>query len=338
MSHSSIEWLILVVRGYDAESLARRRHLPRSHSVTAPTATTRPPYRSGIVSVRAMPTDSRIALVLTGVAFVLLFAKPMRLLATAWWTDPNSGHGLLLAPLALWLAYKAGPAEGTTPQRLLGALIIGLAVVLRYASDLAAELFIMRGSMVLALVGLVVWDAGIKQVQHWWLSIALVVLSIPIPEVVLNSVALPLQFTASQIGASLLEWRQIPVLLSGNVIRIPGQELFVAEACSGLRSLTALLSLGVLLGGLFLNRWVSRGILLALTIPIAIVINGVRVFLTGFLVFFVSPALGQGFMHTSEGMVMFGAAFVLIAGAAWVLGSVERRVAPVRAPLAEPVL
>lgn len=277
------------------------------------------------MSVRAMPTDARIALALTGVAFVLLFAKPMRLLADAWWTDPNSGHGLLLAPLALWLAYKAGPAEGSIPRRLLGALIIALAVALRYASDLAAELFVMRGAMVLALVGLVVWYAGIKQVQHWWLPFALVALSIPIPEVVLNSVALPLQFTASKIGASLLEWREIPVRLSGNVIRIPGQELFVAEACSGLRSLTALLSLGVLLGGLFLDRWVSRGVLLALTVPIAILINGVRVFLTGFLVFFVSPELGQGFMHTSEGMVMFGAAFVLIAGTAWVLGSAERR-------------
>jgi exosortase len=136
-------------------------------------------------------------------------------------------------------------------------------------------------------------------------------------------VALPLQFMASKIGAGLLKWRQIPVMMNGNVIRIPGQELFVAEACSGLRSLTALLSLGVLLGAMFLQRWPTRLLLVIVAIPIAIAINGFRIFLTGFLVLFVSPEMGEGFMHTSEGMVMFGAAFVITAGVAWLLGSVE---------------
>ena len=58
-------------------------------------------------------------------------------------------------------------------------------------------------------------------------------------------------------------------------------------------------------------------------IPIAIVINGVRVFLTGFLVLFVSPEMGEGFMHTSEGMLMFGAAFFFTAIVAWLLSKGE---------------
>lgn len=174
---------------------------------------------------------------LTAIAFVLLFAKPMGVLADAWWNDPNNGHGLLLFPLSLWFAYKSGVKEGTAPQRVLGAVMIVTAVIARYAADLAAELFVMNCSTLLALGGLVVWYAGIRQLLHWWLPFTLVGLSIPIPEVILNTVALPLQFMASKIGASLLEWRQIPVLLTGNVIRIPGQELFVAEACSGLSTL-----------------------------------------------------------------------------------------------------
>ena len=114
------------------------------------------------------------------------------------------------------------------------------------------------------------------------------------------------------------------VLLTGNVIRIPGQELFVAEACSGLRSLTALLSLGVLLGAMFLDKWPTRVLLVALTIPIAILVNGFRIFLTGFLVLFVSPEMGEGFMHTSEGMLMFGVSFVLTGILTWMLGGTER--------------
>ena len=262
---------------------------------------------------------------LTASAFAVLFSKPFALLVEAWWVDPNSGHGLLLAPLAVWLAYKEGVVAGSRPQRIVGAALLLFAVLSRYAADLAAELFVMRGSMVLAIAALVVWHRGFAQLLRWWLPFTLVALSIPIPEVILNTVALPLQFTASKIGAALLEWRQIPVMMNGNVIRIPGQELFVAEACSGLRSLTALLSLGVLLGAMFLQKWPTRVLLVAIAIPIAILVNGVRVFLTGFLVLFVSPKAGEGFMHTSEGMVMFGAAFVITSLVAWMLGAIERR-------------
>ena len=281
------------------------------------------PFKVGMPRILSQPPLMLAAHGLTAIAFLVLFAKPARLLADAWWNDPNSGHGLLLAPLSVWLAYRAGLRKDASPQLLLGGLMLVSAVVLRYAADLAAELFVMRCSMILAIGALVVWHAGFRQLLHWWLPFTLVSLSIPIPEVILNTVALPLQFMASEIGAGLLRWRQIPVMLSGNVIRIPGQELFVAEACSGLRSLTALLSLGVLMGALFLRTWPLRLLLVALTIPVAIVINGVRVFLTGFLVLYVSPEMGQGFMHTSEGMVMFGGAFIVTALLTWALGGLE---------------
>lgn len=261
---------------------------------------------------------------LTALMFVLLYARPAKLLGDAWWNDPNNGHGLLLAPLSLWFAFKSGVRPDAKPQPYLGISIVLAAVAFRYAADLAAELFVMRGSMIMAAAGLVVWYAGFRQLLRWWLPFTLLSLCVPLPEVVLNSVALPLQFLASKLGASLLEWRQIPVLLTGNVIRIPGQELFVAEACSGLRSLTALISLGVLLGALFLEKWPTRLLLVALTIPIAILVNGFRVFLTGFLVLFVSPEMGEGFMHTSEGMLMFGGAFMITSAVAWLLGRVER--------------
>lgn len=83
---------------------------------------------------------------LTAVMFVLLFAKPATLMFDAWWNDPNSGHGLLLAPLSLYFAWKSGVVEGSMPQRALGAAILIFAVLFRYAADLAAELFVMRGT------------------------------------------------------------------------------------------------------------------------------------------------------------------------------------------------
>jgi exosortase len=253
------------------------------------------------------------------VAFAILFANPARTLLRDLWTNPDAGHGLLLLPLAAFLAWKRGRAPAAAPQPVLGLILLALAVLLRYMSGLAAELFTMRASMVGAAIALVVIYAGLRQVLHWWLPLALVVLSIPLPVVVLGSLALPLQFQASKMGAALLEWRHIPVRLDGNVIQLPGRTLFVTEACSGLRSLSALLALGVLIGGLWLRHPVTRIVLLALALPVAILLNGVRVFLTGFLVYFVDPKLGDGFMHLTEGWVIFVIAFAILGAISWFL-------------------
>lgn len=261
---------------------------------------------------------------LLAVAFVVLFWRPAMLLGRDWWNDPESGHGLLLAPVSAWLVWKAGFLKDAKPSVVLGTLLLVGAVLVRAASELAAELFTMRASMVMALVGLVVYYKGWRQALAWWLPFTLISLSIPLPELIRQAIALPLQFIASELGAGLLEWRHIPVRLSGNIIDIPGHRLFVAEACSGLRSMTALLALGVLMGGLWLKSPVSRVALLLISIPIAILINGVRVFLTGFLIFFVDPSLGEGFMHVTEGWLLFLVSFAFVGVAAALVGWVER--------------
>lgn len=257
------------------------------------------------------------------VAFALLFWSPFAMLLRDWWTNPEAGHGLLLAPLALYLAWKAGIAPAARPQRLLGSGILIAAIVLRYVAGLAVEWFTLRFAMVLALFGVVVFWYGVRQLLHWWLPVTLVLLSIPLPEVVLGSLAMPLQFKASQMGAAMLEWRHIPVRLSGNVIQLPGRTLFVTEACSGLRSLASLISLGVVIGGLWLRSPLSRVALVAMAIPVAMLLNGFRVFLTGFLVYFVDPKLGEGFMHMTEGWIIFVVAFGILGAIAWFLLQVE---------------
>ncbi|HEY7026909.1 MAG TPA: exosortase [Gemmatimonadales bacterium] len=261
--------------------------------------------------------------VLAAIAFAILFSKPAILLVRDWWNDPEAGHGLLLAPLAIWLAWRSGlvPAR---PARVSGALVLTGAVLLRYLSGLAAELFTMRLSLLMGAAGLVLFWFGWRQLLHWWLPVILLGLSIPLPDIVTSSLALPLQLRASRWGAALLDFRHVPVNLSGNVIQLPGRQLFVTEACSGLRSLTALLSLGVLVGGLWLRHPAGRVLLVLAAIPVAMVVNAFRVFLTGFLVYFVSPDLGEGFMHLSEGWLLFVIAFLLLGGFTWVVALVER--------------
>lgn len=272
------------------------------------------------------PSDaSRLFPALAAVAaYAVLFWEPLRMLVWDWLHNPDAGYGLLLAPLALVLAYRRGRAPQAAPQPRLGLAILVAAVLLRYVSGIAAEWFTMRFSALLAAVGIIVFLLGLRQVRHWWLPLALLALSIPLPAVVLGSLALPLQFQASAMGAAMMRWRHVPVLLQGNVIHLPGRALFVTEACSGLRSLTALLSLGLLIGGLWLRSPVLRALLVLLAIPVAMVLNGIRIFLTGFLVYYVSPELGEGVMHYTEGMAIFVAAFAILGAIAFAMVQLER--------------
>jgi exosortase len=171
---------------------------------------------------------------------------------------------------------------------------------------------------------------GWQQVVHWWLPLTLTLLSVPLPDIVMNRVSLPLQFIASKWGTAFIQWRNLPVETHGNVITITSPDtgeriqLFVAEACSGLRSLNALLALGIAAGGLYLTNVWSRGILLLLAVPVAIVLNSIRVFLTAFLMYYVSPAFGNGFMHESEGWGLFVVACLILGTIAAGVRLIER--------------
>jgi exosortase len=275
-----------------------------------------PHMSASYVAVTARPGREALrrslpVIALTAFAFAALFGGPFLSLLREWWTNPEAGHGLLLGPLSAWLAWRRRTTD-RIPMVGAGLCILVWAVAIRVVGGMAAEQYTIRLSMVAAAAGLTVFFLGARQLRAWWLPFSLLVLSIPLPDLILSSLALPLQFKASELGAWLLRARHVPVALTGNVIRIPGHDLFVTEACSGLRSLTALLSLAVLLGGMSLEYATSRWLLIAIAVPIAIVVNGARVFVTGFTVHFVGAEAGTGVFHATEGWAMFVVAFLAL--------------------------
>jgi exosortase len=263
---------------------------------------------------------------ITGALFVLCFAPVLFGLIQAWLNIPDAAHGILIAPVAVWLAWRTGIIADPRPARVAGGSLVILAVVTNLFGRVAGVDTIPRAALLLAMVGLILWYAGWRQLVTWWLPVVLMALTIPLPESIIASLTLPLQGVAAKMGAAMLSWRHIPVLLTGNIIRLPGHTLFVSEACSGLRSLTALLSMAILVGALFLRYPISRVLMVALSVGLAIVVNGIRIFMTGFLVFFVDPALGEGFMHITEGYLLFLVSLSILAVLTWAFTRVERRI------------
>lgn len=256
---------------------------------------------------------ARPIIVVVALAFFLLFGGTVAEMVQDWANDPDYGHGFLLLPLAGYLAFRSRLRQGPVPSRAAGLALVALSVLLFWLGTMAAEFFTRRLAALVALAGLVVYYCGWRQAWAWWLPFGLLLVTIPLPEVVLNSVTLPLQLLASRVAVTLLEFRHVPAELSGNIIILPGTELFVAEACSGLRSLSALFGMSLLIGGTMLTTGWARVVLLIVALPAALAANAFRVFLTGYLVYFMGPGAADGVLHLSAGIGVFLLALGLVA-------------------------
>jgi exosortase len=158
--------------------------------------------------------------------------------------------------------------------------------------------------------------------------LAFLLLMIPLPAIVLNQIAFPLQLVASQVGEFGLNLLRIPVLREGNVLVLPTTSLEVAEACSGIRSLVSLLSLAIVLGYFADPRGWVRTTIACSTIPVAILANGVRVTSTGVAVQWFGPAAAQGLAHEIAGWLVFAVAVLLMLGLQRVLSSISPMARP----------
>lgn len=248
------------------------------------------------------------------VSFGVLYRQVVVKLVSDWATDDNYSHGFLILPIALYFAWERRERlrAATRQPSLLGLVVVLGSIATLIAGILGAELFLTRVSIVGLTAGTVLFVLGWQHLRVLAFPIAFLILMIPIPAIVFNQIAFPLQLLASQFGESTLVMCKIPVLREGNVMVLTNATLEVAEACSGIRSLVSLLTLGIVYAYFTDSRnWVRVTISL-LTVPIAIVTNGARVAGTGIAAHFYGPEAATGFFHEFSGWLVFLAAFALL--------------------------
>jgi exosortase len=264
-------------------------------------------------------------------AFVLLYANVMGKLVHDWAYDDNYSHGFLIVPIAAYFVWerRAKLMAAESRPSVLGLVIVIGSIATLTAGVLGAELFLTRVSILGVLAGTVLYLLGWQYLRILAFPLAFLLLMIPIPAIIFNQIAFPLQLLASQFGEGALRTFGIPVLREGNIIMLPYTTLEVAEACSGIRSLISLLTLGIVCGYFSDPRGLVRVAIALGTIPVAIVANGLRVAGTGIAAHVYGPAAAEGFFHTFSGWLVFVFAFamlfVLIRLALW-LAPVSSRV------------
>lgn len=230
-------------------------------------------------------------------------------LVAHWAADQNYSHGFLILPLAAFFAWKRrGALAALSPKPTWwGLVLVAGSLGLCAAGVAAAELFVARASFVGVVAGSLLFLYGRAHLRVLAFPVGLLLMTIPPPEILFNHVALPLQLFASRVGELVLRTSGVPVLRDGNVLELVGMRLEVAEACSGIRSIVALLAFALVigeLGGSMRQRWT----LAASTLPIAIVANAGRVAFAGLAAHQWGPATAEGLLHATSGLVVFGLA------------------------------
>jgi exosortase len=263
-------------------------------------------------------------------AFVLCYWNVLTKLLYDWAHDDNYSHGFLIIPLALYFVWERRGRLAAAPYRPhgFGLVVIVGSLAMLVAGTLGAELFVSRVSIIFLIAGAVLFVVGFDALRILAFPIAFLFLMVPPPAIIFNQIAFPLQLLASRFGEATLQAFSIPVLREGNVITLANTTLEVAEACSGIRSLISLLTLGIVYGYFVDPRPGVRTIIALSTIPIAIVANGIRVAGTGIAAHYYGSEAAEGFFHTFSGWIVFIAAFALL----YLAATLIIRVAPSRVP------
>lgn len=263
------------------------------------------------MNTRTLPPRAWAAIAAATLSFVVLYRDVLVKLVHDWATDDNYSHGFLIIPIAIYFAWERRERlrDAALRPSMLGLVVVIGSLATLVAGILGAELFLTRVSIVGVVTGLVLFVFGWQHLRILTLPLAFLLLMIPIPAIIFNQIAFPLQLLASRFGETTLEAFSIPVLREGNVIVLPNTTLEVAEACSGIRSLVSLLTLGIVYGYFADKRTWVRIVAAAATVPIAIIANGLRVAGTGVAAHYYGPEAAHGFFHTFSGWLVFAVAF-----------------------------
>ena len=282
------------------------------------------------VDWKALPWTS-LAVIAT--LLVALYGEIVRDMALVWWTDDAYSHGMLIPPLAVYIAWMSRDeilAVAAEPSRV-GYLVTAVGGLVLLVGRLGAEFFLTRVSLVVITAGLVLTYWGWRRLRLLSFALILLATMVPIPAIVYNRLAAPLQLFSSAVASSTLELMSIPVYRDGNVMHLPEISLGVAEACSGLRSVSSLSVLALVAGYLVCKTLPFRLALFLLAFPVAIAINVVRITLTAVLAK-QDPALAEGIFHSFSGWVVFLVGFAILYALAIVLERVERLSRPASEP------
>lgn len=248
--------------------------------------------------------------------FLVAYFPIYRQLVNAWLEDSNNSHGLLVPFIATYIAWtirhKADSVDPNSSRLGLFLLLVSLSIYL--IGIIGGIVFFPRLSFVITLIALILYNYGWQMVRVFLFPLLFLFFMIPIPETLLGLVSYPLQLIVSDFSAGIISFLGIPVFQEGNLLHFAKYSFEVTEACSGIRSLVALIALASCLSYMIAQSYWARFILLVSSIPLATLGNLIRVVVTGLVAHIYGNWAAQGFLHDLSGILVFGFGVIGLVG------------------------
>jgi len=279
-----------------------------------------------------LPVHSYIRVSIIAALFIYMFNKEIGDILYKWINDPSWSHGIIIPLFSLYFLNQSKKAVlSCVPRPNYIGLVLLILVILFYIVNTISPSgfgYFRQISMIGALVSIILFLGGWRFLKITWLPAVFLLFAIPLPEGYLRLATIPMRQWAATISTAMLNLvPHLEATANGVVINIVYQgkpvepALDVAEACSGMRLLMAFFALGVAMAYLHYRPVWQRLVLLASTIPIAILCNIIRVTITGFIHVFLGPTYSTGIYHDMLGMAMLPLAFGLYGILAWFMSN-----------------
>ncbi len=271
----------------------------------------------------------RVQVIVLSILFFAAYFVPLKSMVNIWLDNDDYSYGFLIPLASAYLLWEKRKHLSGVPVRsfwpVLPAVLFFL--LLSLYGILGSSGNISMPSVPLLLVLITLFCFGVEALKLLIVPLGFLFFMVPVPAFIERHVSLHLKAVSTRLGGSFISMFDIPVHISGNVLDLGVTQLQVIDACSGLRYIFPLLALGVLYAYYFQRDLWRRLLCVFITIPIGVVINAVRIGVTGVLTDKVGRDVAEGFFHGFSGWLLFLVAFVIL----FLFGRLLSIVVPVRA-------
>lgn len=268
--------------------------------------------------------------VLPGAGFAALLLYSCAALWGTLWEQEAHSQGPLIAAITVWLFWRQPRPAAIAPstsELMLGWALLVLGLAAYTGGRVVGIPFIELLGLAPAATGLVLIAAGRLGWRAYWFPLLFLLFLVPLPDFMLEAVTGSLKNKVTWATEFILHHAGYPIARDGVTLTVGQYQLLVADACSGLNSIIALAAMGLLYLHLMQHDSRSRNaVLLLAVVPIAVLVNLLRVIFLVLVTYHFGDEAGQGFMHGLAGLLLF----VVALGALFALDSALGHVSALR--------
>ena len=262
-------------------------------------------------------TQSHLPWLALGVAVAAalgLYAPLIAGMAREWSEFPNLSHGFAIPLISAYLLWNKRKLLSATPVQgsIIGLPVVVLALGMLVIGGLAGESFIARLSLPVILLGTVLFFMGTLIARHVWVPIAYLLFMVPLPYLTLKTITYASRLFDAGLTATALGWLGVPVLRDGVMLHLPNMTLEVADECSSVPAMAALLALGAAYSQLQARPTWIRAVLTIASVPLGLLSNIARLILTSMGAYYLGPIVLNNAIHKFNGTTVFLATVVLL--------------------------